>query len=69
MPRYLFIVSRANLALFEYAKQRFADDENIAVILDRRAGPTGAGPPVERRKRLDVNEELRVNSYAVVTLS
>jgi hypothetical protein len=69
MPRYLFIVSRENVALFEYARERFADDENVEVILDRRIKATGPGPPMERRRRDEVSEELRINSYAIVTLS
>ena len=69
MPRYLFIVSRANLALFEYAKERFADDENVEVILDRRVKATAPpGAPPDRRRHDEVSEELRINSYAIVAL-
>ena len=70
MPRYLFIVSSRDPGLFELLKERFADDQNVEVVLDRRAypAPSGRRPPVERRRRPEVNEELRVSSYAVVTL-
>jgi hypothetical protein len=70
MPRYLYVVSRRDPALFEFLKARFADDENVEVILDRRADPAppGPAPPVERRVRAEVAEEIRVRSYAVITL-
>lgn len=68
MPRYLFIVARGNTALFEYMKERFAHDENVAVILDRRASSAPTAPGVERRQHPEVNEEIRARSYAVVTL-
>jgi hypothetical protein len=70
MPRYLFIVSSRDPGLFELLKERFADDQNVEVILDRRAhpAPSARRPRTERRHRPEVNEELRVRSYAVVTL-
>ena len=70
MPRYLFIVSRQDPALFTLLKERFAGDENVEVILDRRAQavPPDWHPPGERRTRPEVNEEIRARAYAVVTL-
>ena len=71
MPRYLFIVSRDEPALYEFAKQRFANDDNIEVIMDRR---TSRAPPPERkeheerRRQPDLSEELRVYSYVLVRL-
>jgi hypothetical protein len=66
MPRYLFIVSRDQPALYEFAKQRFANDDQIEVIMDRR---TSRGPPPhreERRRQPDLSDELRVYSYVLV---
>lgn len=68
MPRYLFIVARGNSTLFEYLKERFADDEAVEVITDRRASTAPTEPAVERRSHPDVNDEIRARSYAVVTL-
>jgi hypothetical protein len=68
MPRYLFIVARGNSALFEYIKERFADERNVEVILDRRAAAAPMPPCVERRHHPEVNGEIRARSYAVVTL-
>lgn len=68
--RYLFIVSRQEPALFALLQERFAGDANVEVILDRRAqeAPPSGPPPVERRRRPEVNEEIRARGYAVVSL-
>jgi hypothetical protein len=68
MPQYLFVVARGHTDLFEYLKERFADDENVDVILDRR-GVSQSVPAVERRqKHPEVTGELRERSYAVINL-
>ena len=36
MARYIFIVSLRHGALYDYLLQRFSDDPNAQVILDRR---------------------------------
>jgi hypothetical protein len=70
MSPYLFIVSRRDHALFELLKERFAGDDKVEVILDRRMQPEpGAPPGVDRRIRPEVTEEIRTRGYAVVTLS
>jgi hypothetical protein len=69
MPRYLFIVSRGNPGLFEFLRVRFAHDENVEVILDRRTYAARPPRPVERRQRPEVNDEIRVRAYSVVSLS
>lgn len=71
MPRYLFIVSREDPALYETLKRRFADDVNVEVIQDRRlqTTPPGPCPPTERRMHPEINEAIRLRAYAVVTLS
>lgn len=70
MPRYLFIVSRCDPALFDLLTERFAGDENVQVVLDRRTEPTPPArrPSIERRVRPEVNDEIRSRGYAVVTL-
>jgi hypothetical protein len=70
MPRYLFIVSRCEPALFAFLQERFAGDENVQVILDRRTHPPTPPehPSVERRTRADISDEIRTRSYAIVTL-
>jgi hypothetical protein len=69
MSQYLFIVSRGNPGLFEFLRERFADDENVEVVLDRRTYAVRPPPPVERRQRPEVNDEIRARAYSVVRLS
>ena len=77
MARYLFIVSRQHLDLYDYLRDRFADDQNVRVILNRRVGErrrTIAAVARERRasdrrSRPEVDEELRSRSHAIVTLA
>ena len=52
MARYLFLVSRHHPRLYEYLIERFHDDPNVAVVLDRRSGERRArvqSVPAERR--------------------
>ncbi|HXG02552.1 MAG TPA: hypothetical protein VNO23_03935 [Candidatus Binatia bacterium] len=70
MPRYLFVVSRRDQTLYSVLKERFADDPNVEVILDRRR-PGPARPPPhhhERRTRPGLDRELETHSYAIVVL-
>ena len=66
--RYLFVVSRQHSALYELLVERFQDDKNVEVILDRRAttrksaGQYGAD---ERRRRPE--NELGLRSHLIVT--
>jgi hypothetical protein len=76
MARYLFIVSLRHPALYDYLLQRFSDDPNAQVVLDRRrVVRRQAEIPValdrrqaDRRQRPEVGEELRRRSVAVVTI-
>jgi len=76
MARYLFIVSLQHRALFDYLLQRFSDDPNAEVILDRRRverrraeiAVTLERRQGSRRQQPDVSEELRRRSVAVVTI-
>ena len=74
MARTLFIVSRRHPDLYEYLKERFANDDQVQVILDRRAGPPGRRADAERgaeerRTRPEVDTELESRSHAVVTVA
>jgi hypothetical protein len=49
MARHLFLVSRYEARLYEYLLERFRDDGNVEVILDRRRG--------DRRRRSDAQQQ------------
>jgi len=80
MPRHIFVVSRLHPELYEYLTNRFQQDGNVRVILDRRHGQRrqirATRPPpegerrwrLERRTRLSVDEELRSRSHTIITL-
>ena len=76
MARTLFIVSRRHTELYDYLRERFAGDEQVEIILDRRGAREG--DPVrwpdteqrghERRSRPEVDTELESRSHAVITV-
>lgn len=77
-PRYLLIISRHHPGLYEYVRQRFAAEENVEVILDRRRGrerrnqreETGfERRTAERRARPDIDAALRMESMQFLTIS
>jgi hypothetical protein len=67
--RTLFIVSRQHRDLYRYLRERFAADEAVEVILDRRIRTPGCdiGTP-NRRHRPEVEAELETRSHAILTL-
>ena len=77
--RYVYIVSRAHAWLYEYLVERFKDDPNVQVILDRRIAERRSQSPkpeyaperrrTERRRVLRPEENLQVHSHYVVELS
>ncbi len=75
MARHLFIVSRHHPRLYDYLVERFQDDRNVQVIVDRRAPgqrPRGEPPRYEaksedRRKRV-VDDDLNMRSHVIITL-
>jgi hypothetical protein len=76
MARHLFILSRRDPDLYAYLKERFADDEAVEVIVDRRHAPAsgacGGGDTAgsqDRRRRPDADAELLARSYTIVTLA
>ena len=77
-PRHVLIISRHHPGLFEYVRQRFAAEDRVQVILDRRRGrdrrTQRAEPGVERRStdrrtRPDVDAALRMESMQFLTLT
>jgi hypothetical protein len=66
MARYIFIVSLRHQALYDYVQERFANDPNVQVILDRRRGGRRQAERsvvlerrrADRRQQPDVIEEL-----------
>lgn len=77
MARHLFLVSRHEARLYEYLLERFRDDGNVEVILDRRRGErrgrSDAQQQPERRRsdrrtRREVDLELRVRSHVILTI-
>jgi len=76
-PHHILIVSHADPDLYAYLANRFADDPAIQVILDRRfAKRRQSMSPVaaerrqrDRRLRPWVDEELRLRSHVIVTLT
>jgi hypothetical protein len=76
--RHLLIISRYHPGLYEYVRARFAGEDNVEVILDRRRGrdrrSTPAHVPAERRAtdrrvRPHVDDALRMESMQFVTIS
>ena len=76
MGRTLFIVSRQCRDLYAYLTERFATDDAVEVILDRRVlerrrspdSPTLERRRADRRRRPEVEEELQTRSHAILTL-
>lgn len=75
---HLLIVSRYQPGLYEYVRQRFAGEENVEVILDRRRGRDRRNrqeaPSVDRRSgdrrvRGYVDRALRMESVQFITIS
>jgi hypothetical protein len=78
-PQHLLIISRYHPALYDYVRQRFAGEQNVEVILDRRNGRDRRAergePPVERRAaaerrtRPGIDAALRMESMQFLTLA
>lgn len=74
--RFLFVVSRDNAKLATYLQQHFTGQATVQVVVDRRygerrQGATDVAPDrrrTDRRSRPHVDKELRLTSYAIVTL-
>ena len=68
-PRYLFVVSRQHRFLYELLVERFQDDKNVEVILDRRAATRGTPAEYGTDRRRRPRNELSVRSHLIVTRS
>ena len=74
--RFLFIVARNNSKLASYLQQHFSGNTTVQVVVDRRFGERRqrAAEVAPERRRADrrarpyVDKELRLTSFAIVTL-
>ena len=62
---HLVIVARPQVNLYEYLRQKFADDPNVQVVLDRRHDAAADHPSADRR-HLMIDQALRARGLAVV---
>jgi hypothetical protein len=82
VARHLIIVSPEEPALYGYLIERFSDDANVRVIVDRRSGEDRRRRPAERslsvvdmRRRRErrasgaIDDQLRTQKHVVVTLA
>jgi hypothetical protein len=77
MGRTVFVVSRRDADLYHYLRERFGSDTAVEVILDRRVSErrqrqiphSTERRHVDRRRRPDVDVELRTRSHAIVSIS
>jgi hypothetical protein len=76
-PRHLLIISRYHPGLYDYVRARFAHEDNVEVVLDRRRGRDrriAAGRAgverrsTDRRIRPHVDVALRMESMQFVTV-
>ena len=75
--RFLLIVSRGNAKLANYLQNHFTGDATVQVVVDRRHGErrqqtaniAADRRQGDRRTRPHVDKELRLTSFAIVTLS
>ena len=63
---HLVIVARPQVNLYEYLRQKFADDPNVQVVLDRRYDGTDARQRTADRRQLAIDQALRARGLAVV---
>jgi hypothetical protein len=75
--RHLFIVARHAPHVARFLMEQFPSDSNVSVVVDRRHGDRRAGGSQvgaerragDRRRRVDVERELRERSHAFVTMN
>jgi class 3 adenylate cyclase/tetratricopeptide (TPR) repeat protein len=63
---HLVIVARPQVNLYEYLRQKFADDPNVQVVLDRRHAEASAPGAADRRHHHPIDQALRARGLAVV---
>ncbi len=76
--RHLLIISRYHPGLYDYVRARFAAEDNVEVVLDRRRGRDRRSGvtavhadrrSTDRRTRQHIDEALRMESMQFVTVS
>ena len=75
--RYIYVVSREHPWLYRHLLERFQDDPDVEVILDRRVAERrrlpSESPPQDRRRKerrrpVVPEDDLRVHSHYIVEL-
>ena len=66
-PRYLFVVSRQHQYLYELLVERFRDDRNVEVIVDRRTAASEAPEAYGTDRRRRPGNELGTRSHLIIT--
>ena len=77
--RYLYIVSREHQWLYRHLLERFQDDPDVDVILDRRVAERRIDAPMltleserrraHRRRAIGPEEDLRIHSHYIIELA
>jgi hypothetical protein len=76
MPRHLFLVARDSQDLAGYLQAEFKSEPEVEVLLNRRFGDRRRSPlgvdaerrQTDRRERPHVDAQLKLTSYAIVTI-
>src|SRR5262244_174504 len=69
MTRKLFIVAKDNVADYRSLEKAIGGEPDVTVIYDRRHDSIDGVPHEERRRRRDIDEQLRSRGWAVVRIS
>ena len=77
MVRHVFIVSRAHPWLYSHLLERFSDDPNVLVVLDRRLAERRRGQSTclhperrkgDRRRTVRPEDDLHTRSHYIVEI-
>jgi hypothetical protein len=64
--KVMVIVPRTAPALFAYLKEKFADDQTISVVMDRRIAERRRGSDTPSTERRQVDRRQAGRDYAIV---
>jgi hypothetical protein len=67
--RYLFVVSRQHPYLYELLIERFRDDKNVEVVVDRRLASSESSEAYGADRRRRPANELGARSHLIITRS